>query len=447
MSGLTTIVAAAHAIRRKDLTPQGLVADCLQKISSYDPQVRAWVVVDADDAQRDAQRAARELAAGDDRGPLHGIPLGIKDIIDVAGLPTRAGSSLTEPGPSACDAAVVRRLRAAGAIILGKTVTTEFAWLDPPPTANPWQLDRTPGGSSSGSAAAVALGMCTAAIGSQTGGSITRPASFCGVSGCKPTFGRVSRWGVVPVSFHLDHVGPIARTAADCAILLRAIAGDDPQDPACSPRANFELVDPQTIAAPRLGVIRPFFFESADPEVAELTLAAIDKLVAAGAAQVELPLPEGFDQVHALHRRVMAAEAADYHHARYGAPRPGYSQHMAALLEEGYAIRPSEYRAARQHQVAFGHASNRLLADVDAALTPATVTAAPDRTTTGDPRFNSPWSYAGVPTVSIPIALTKAGLPVALQLIGKSWSEGPLLAVAQWCEARLGFEAEPAMLG
>ncbi|MBI3836526.1 MAG: amidase, partial [Planctomycetia bacterium] len=232
MDDSISLVEAAAAIRRGDSTPLELVADCCTRINRFDSQVHAWVVVDASAAFQAAERLTRELADGWWRGPLHGIPLGIKDLVDVEGFPTRAGSPLTETAPARQDATVVARLRAAGAIILGKTVTTEFACFDPSPTRNSWNLANTPGGSSSGSAAALALSMCLGAIGSQTGGSITRPASYCGVAGCKPTFGRVSRSGVVPVSFHLDHVGPMARTAADCAVLLKAIAGDDPRDPA-----------------------------------------------------------------------------------------------------------------------------------------------------------------------------------------------------------------------
>ncbi len=277
MKSPLSLLDAAAAVRRGETTPVDLLTKCIGQIERHEANVHAWVAVDAAGATQAAQRLAEEFAQGHDRGPLHGIPLGIKDLVDVAGMPTRAGSTLSDPRPAARDATVVERLRAAGAIILGKTVTTEFACFDPSPTCNPWNLAHTPGGSSSGSAAALAMGMCFGAIGSQTGGSITRPASYCGVAGCKPTFGRVSRAGVVPVSFHLDHVGPMAHTAADCAVLLAAIAGDDPRDPAVAPREDFEI-EMAPAVAPRLGVVRRYFFDEAEAELARLTSAALDTL-------------------------------------------------------------------------------------------------------------------------------------------------------------------------
>jgi Asp-tRNA(Asn)/Glu-tRNA(Gln) amidotransferase A subunit family amidase len=446
MNSPLTLLEAASAIRHGNRTPRELVADCLDQINRHDAQVHAWVSVDAAGALQTAEQLGGELSQGRYRGPLHGIPVGIKDLVDVAGMATRAGSPLTDPRPAARDATVVERLRASGAIILGKTVTTEFACFDPSPTRNPWNLAHTPGGSSSGSAAAVALGMCLGAIGSQTGGSITRPASYCGVAGCKPTFGRVSRAGVMPVSFHLDHVGPMARTAADCTVLLAAIAGDDPRDVACAPRENLEIAQ-AAAEPPRLGVIWRYFFDQAEPELARLTSQALDALAAAGAKLVELPLPAGFEHVHAMHRRLMAAELADFHRTAFGAPRDGYGPNIAGLLAEGFAVSLADYQEALRHQESFRNAMARTLAEVDALVTPATHTAAPEGLqSTGDPRFNSPWSHAGVPTVSIPCALTAAGLPISLQLVGPAWSEARLLAVATWCEGQLGFRVVPPML-
>ncbi len=446
MKTFLSLTEISGAMRRGEVTPSQLVAGCLERIDRFEDSVKAWVLVDSSGALEAAQRLTQELAAGKCRGPLHGIPLGIKDIVDVAGMPTRAGSALTSASPAQEDATVVDRLRQAGAIILGKTITTEFACFDPSPTRNPWNLTHTPGGSSSGSAAAVSLGMCLGALASQTGGSITRPASYCGVASCKPTFGRVSRAGVVPVGFHLDHVGAIARTAADTATILHTISGDDPRDPAVSPRENFKWPMNANHEPPRLGVIRPFFFTRADEEVARLTQQAIDGLRQGGATVIEISLPDCFDDVHAMHRRIMAAEAADYHFAQFSAPRPGYGPNMAGLLEEGFAVSMSDYQEALRHQKLFQNALARSLVDLDALLTPATPTAAPGLETTGDPRFNSPWSYAGVPTVSIPCALTGEDLPIALQFIGPAWSEARLLSTAIWAEKQLGFHAIPGML-
>ncbi len=222
---LPTIDDAANAIRTGTLSPVELVLRCLDAVDRYEPRVRAWVLIDRAGARAEAERLEKAAHRGEWRGPLHGIPLGIKDIIDVAGWPTAAGSRLWANNMAFRDAEVVTRLRQAGAILLGKTVTTPYASFDPPPTRNPWNLERTPGGSSSGSAATVACGMCLGALGSQTGGSLTRPASYCGVATCKPSFGAVSVDGVLPLAPSMDHVGPIARCVHDLAILLKVIAG------------------------------------------------------------------------------------------------------------------------------------------------------------------------------------------------------------------------------
>jgi Asp-tRNA(Asn)/Glu-tRNA(Gln) amidotransferase A subunit family amidase len=445
-----TLTDAARAIRQGEVTPRELVDQALERIERFDDAVRAWVIVDRAGAIDAAERLTKELAAGHNRGPLHGIPIAIKDVVDVQGMPTRAGSPLTSAQPATSDATIVERLRSAGAIILGKTVTTEFACFDPSPTRNPWNLNHTPGGSSSGSAAAVAMQMCYAAIASQTGGSITRPASYCGVAGCKPTFGRTSRTGVVPVAFHLDHVGVMARTAADCALMLAAMAGDDPNDPACSPRPGIDLgASTSAGPAPRIGVLRSSFFDQADAEVARLADAALATLKQKGAELADVGLPAGFDQVHVMHRRLMAAEAADFHRRAYGAPRPGYGPEIAALLAEGFATSMTDYQEALAHQARFRHAAARTLSSLDILVTPSTPTAAPaSLATTGDPRFNSPWSHSGLPTMTIPCALTAAGMPISLQLIGPAWSEARLLEIAAWCEERLTFRhTAPALRG
>src|SRR5438105_5696960 len=233
---LWTIAAAAQAIRDGRLSPVALLDACPERIDRYEPRVHAWVFVDRTYAREQAETVAAELKQGIRRGPMHGIPVGIKDIFDVFDWPTAAGSRLWAQSIARQDATVVERLRQAGAVFLGKTVTTQYASFDPPPTRNPWNLERTPGGSSSGSAAAVACGMCLGALGSQTGGSITRPASYCGVAGCKPTYGRVSVDGVVPLAHSMDHPGPIAACVWDMATILQTIAGYDGRDPLASTR-------------------------------------------------------------------------------------------------------------------------------------------------------------------------------------------------------------------
>lgn len=430
-----SLARAAARIAARRLPPTRLLEQCLARIDRHEERLRAWAHVDWEGAREVARELEAELAAGEYRGPLHGVPLGIKDIIDVRGLPTRAGSPLTSPDPAAADAPVVARLRAAGAVVVGKTVTCEFACFDPPPTRNPWNLNRTPGGSSSGSAAAVAAGMCLGAIGSQTSGSITRPASYCGVAGCKATFGLVSTQGVAPVSSRLDHVGPLARAVADLAILLRAMAD--------VPNAKSEFTP--VAQPPRLGAPESFFSERAAPEIAAATRDALAKLERGGAVLLPVALPESFNEVHRMHRRIMAYDAAEFHRARLRATPEGFGPNIRGLLEEGLALSRGEYEEALGHQQQFRAEILSTLDEVDALVTPATVTVAPGRESTGDGAFNAPWSYAGTPTVSFPCALTETGLPAALQLVGRPYDEWRLLQIAGWCERRFNFRAAPEL--
>ncbi len=397
MAELTCTTAAA-SLRSRERSPLDLVEHCLGRINRFDSQVHAWVLVDADGARAQARLLADELARGFDRGPLHGIPIGIKDIIDVEGLPTLAGSPLRAGHQAARDAVLVARLRRAGAIILGKTVTCEFACFDPSPTRNPWNLDRTPGGSSSGSAAAVAMGMCLAAVGTQTGGSITRPASYCGVAGCKPAYGAIPLDGVLPVSPTLDHAGAIARTVDDLCAMIEVMSG-------------------QRIAR----------IDDDKPKIVEVD-------------------PESFDEAVRMHRRVMVHEAAHVHRDQYPVRRTEYGPKIAAMLDEGRATSKADYDEALRYRQRFRAEILDDLESVDAFRMLATVDAAGGLETTGDSRFNSPWSFAGVPTVSIPCGLTNDGLPIGLQLIGHPERVDRLFAAARWCECRMEFDKTPPLL-
>jgi Asp-tRNA(Asn)/Glu-tRNA(Gln) amidotransferase A subunit family amidase len=437
ISQLPTISTAAQQIRAGQLEPTELVEFCLAQIRRYDEQIHAWVLVDADGARREALRLGDMACRGEFLGPLHGIPMGIKDIIDVAGMPTKAGSPLRENHRAEHDAPVVAALRQAGAIILGKTVTTEFACFDPPPTRNPWNLSHTPGGSSSGSAAGVAMQMCMATLGSQTGGSITRPASYCGVAGLKPTRGAVSTDGVVPISFHLDHVGPIARSAADLRCVWQAMTGSSLANESASCEDNDQP------PLQRLGLLEPYFREQANADVWAATEAALDRLRQAGVRIVPIPLPASFAEVRVMHRRIMAVEAAEYHRESFAAHRDSYGPHIAALIEEGLATLSVDYAAALKHRLQFQRDMAALLDKCQILLTPATNTTAPRIDSTGDPRFNSPWSHAGLPTVNIPCGLATNNMPCGLQLIGPPHSESYLLSAGSWCEQRLEFDGTP----
>jgi aspartyl-tRNA(Asn)/glutamyl-tRNA(Gln) amidotransferase subunit A len=433
-----TIHSAAEEIRRGRLSPVDLLDECLGRIDKLEAGVRAWVFVDRDGARAKAERLHGELRRGQPRGPLHGIPVGIKDIFDVFDWPTAAGSRLWANSIARRDATVVRRLREAGAVFVGKTVTTQWASFDPPPTRNPWHAERTPGGSSSGSAAGVACGMCLGALGSQTGGSITRPASYCGVAGCKPTWGRVSTAGVLPLAPSLDHVGPIGCCVRDLAILLQVIAGPDPYDPLCStdPVPDYRTAVAKPPTAPRLGRLRGLFEERAEDPVQQL-MDEVSAALTRSAALRDVALPAAFAEVVARHRVVMAVEGAAFHEARLRRHPEDYETKVRGLLEEGLACPAPEYARCKEHQRELTAAMLTCLEGVDALLTPATTGAAPDAATTGDPAFQAPWSYTGLPTVSFVAGWTEDGLPLAIQLVGKPWGEPELLATAAWCEAAL----------
>ena len=437
----TTLHAAAEDIRLGRRSPVDVLESCLVRIDALEAHVRAWVFVDRTGARAEAERLTGELRQGHYRGPLHGIPVGIKDIFDVFDWPTAAGSRLWQQSVARQDATAVRRLREVGAVLMGKTVTTPYASFDPPPTRNPWNAERTPGGSSSGSAAALACGMCLGALGSQTGGSITRPAAYCGVSGCKPTYGRVSCHGVVPLAASMDHPGPMARCVPDLALLLQAIAGPDPLDPACADRPVPDYwAALERSAPPRLGRLRGLFEEKADPAVRTMADRAAARLAAAGAAVVDVSLPSAFTEVLPRHRVVMAVEAAMFHELRLRQHPEDYGPNIRALLEEGLACPAPEYARCKDHQRRLTGLMGSCFADVDGLLAPGATCPAPDATTTGDPAFNSPWSYTGLPVVSFLSGWTTEGLPLALQVIGRPFGEAELLGIAAWCEARLGVE-------
>lgn len=422
-----TLEYTAAAIRNGVTSCVAVVERCLAAIDAREAEVKAWVSVDREGALQRAQELDAELAQGNWVGPLHGIPVGIKDIVAVANTPTGGGSEWHAKLPSPTwDAEIVTRLRNAGAIILGKTVTTQFASFDPPPTHNPWKLDRTPGGSSSGSAAAVATGMCLAAIGSQTGGSITRPASFCGVAGCKPTFGTVSLDGILPLAPSMDHPGPIARTVRDLALMLSVISDDFSQLAVLAEAAQFR---------PRIGHIIGFFDDCLDAGYAQLIGQTLKTFGEAGALVADITGPAIYEEIVKKHRTIMACEAAAAHLTAFEEHRSEYGPCITTLIEEGLATRSVDYITAQQHQKALRQNMLAAFQQVDVLVTPATVGPAPDAATTGDPRMNSVWSYLGYPTVSFPIGLSEDGLPLALQFIGRSHEELTLFQVAIWCES------------
>ena len=422
-----------------------LVESCLGRIEALEADLKAWVTVDRRGALEAARLAEMEIRRGRPRSPLHGIPVGVKDIFYTAGLRTTAGSRVYADLVPEYDAAAVARLKAAGAIILGKTVTTEFACYDPPPTRNPWDPSRTPGGSSSGSAVAVAARMCPLALGSQTAGSVLRPALYNGVVGLKPTYGRISVFGVIPVSFTLDTLGTFSRTVEDAALLLNVLAGRDPRDPYSSDRTVPDYR--QALEAPpqplRLGLVRQFFFQKASKEVSEHTEEVAGRLTQAGAQVEEVALPIDFQDIYPVHRTIMIAELAAWHRDLYHQHREQYAPGLAELVEAGLKVGAVEYLKALERLRIFRERMAALAAPWDVLLTPGTPAPAPDTSTTGDPAFQTPWTAAGLPSICLPTGLSAGGLPLGVQLVASPFAEARLLAAARWCEKVVGAALTP----
>lgn len=437
--GLSLSDAAAE-IAAGRLSPVELVDAALDRIERVESRVQAWARLRPDDARKDARRLADLRASGTLLGPLHGIPVGVKDIFYTAGLETSCGSRIMAGFVPSYDATAVARLRQAGAIVLGKTHTTEFASFDPSPARNPWNLEHTPGGSSSGSAAALAARMCHGALGSQTSGSICRPAAFCGIVGLKPTFGRVSRHGVHPLAWTLDHPGPMARTVRDVAVLFDAVAGPDPNDPAtaaapAAPRAAAALDDARAreavVRGARIGVPDRYFTDGLDPEGAAAYREALRVLRDLGCRVEDVRLPDLFEAAMDAHELIHHTEAAAVHADTYRA-RPGdYGDRLRAVIEAGFHVPAPAYVRAQQIRTLLIEAMRVLMRDADVIATPAAPGPAPAGLgSTGSPVYNRPFSFLGFPSITVPCGFTKGGLPLGLQFGGGPFDEATLLAVA-----------------
>ncbi|HKV54788.1 MAG TPA: amidase [Candidatus Binataceae bacterium] len=445
-----TLGEVAERIRSGELSPTALVESCLSMIDRHDPAIKAWVTLDREGALREARTLTAEARDGNFRGLLHGIPIGVKDIFYTAGMRTTAGHAPMADFVPDYDAAVVERLHRAGAIILGKTTTTEFALLAPTPTRNPWNLEHTPGGSSSGSAAAVASRMCPAAIGSQTGGSTIRPSAYCGVVGFKPTHGRISAYGMIPLAPTTDHPGIIAREVRDLAVMLQALAGYDPRDhtSAMMPVGDYLKESSEPIERPLLALMTGDFIDKANGEIQANVRAVGNKLAHAGARVEELETPPSFADLGAAFWRILATEPAAYHREALENRPETFAPKTLEFLKKGLETSAVKYLDALAVQRRFRCEIAELLHRYDAIIVPSTPTPAPaGLESTGDPIFNNPWSMTGNPVVGLPSGLDSQGLPIAVQLVGASFAEGRLLALARWCEGQIGFNERPAVLG
>ncbi|HUG61160.1 MAG TPA: amidase, partial [Methylomirabilota bacterium] len=445
-----TIAAAASAFRDRTLSPVELTAAVLDRIAATEPLLHAYVEVRAEEAMSAARAAEAAFARGEDAGPLQGIPIGVKDIFDWVGVPTRCGSPMLADAPAAdADSVPVARLRATGAVLLGKTVTQEFAaGVVSVPARNPWDPARIPGGSSGGSAAAVAAGSALAALGSDTGGSIRIPASVTGTVGLKPTFGRVSKRGVFPLSWSLDTVGPIARTVEDAALLLNVLAGHDPADPTTARVAVADATsqlpgdraEPESLAGVRLGVVRGYFYDRLRPGVAAAVEAALDMFRALGAELVEVEWPEAAAGRTAA-TLISRVEGAAVHAARYRANADAFGAEMRFRIEVGRRLPAADYLTALRARETIKHSAADLFdaLRLDALLAPTTPETAlrADRlvidwddgeepVTAGYLRLTMPFNATGQPVLSLPCGFDAAGLPVGLQVAGRPFAEAAL---------------------
>ncbi|MFF3691319.1 amidase [Streptomyces sp. NPDC002187] len=441
-----SLAQASAAIADRTLSPVELTESVLARIDAVDAHINAYVTVAAEAARAQAAEAEREIAAGRRRGPLHGIPMALKDLIDTAGMATTSSSAVRAGHVPAVDSLVAARLKKAGAVLVGKAHAHEFAYgLTTPQTRNPWHLDHVPGGSSGGSAAAVAAGAATYSLGTDTGGSIRVPSALTGVVGLKPTYGLVPRHGVASLSWSLDHVGPITRTVQDAGLVLDALVGHHPGDPAgldhpyeahvSRPGADLEDL--------RVGVPVNYYFDHVDRQVEGAVRRALESLADLGARLVDVEIPMG-EYIQATQWGLMVPEATAYHEQHLHTTPELYGPDVRVLLEAGALVPATDYLRAQRTRTLMREEWNRLLREVDviaAPTVPATAARADQETfrwadgtveTVSDAyvRLTAPANITGLPALSLPAGFDGAGLPVGLQLIGRPLGEATVLHVA-----------------
>ena len=450
-----SIAAMGAALRSGNVTAEQLARDALARVAARDPALQAFVLVTDSRALDDARRADQELRAGQDRGPMHGIPYALKDIYDTAGIRTTCHSKLRIDHVPGQDSVVAAKLRSAGGVLLGKLATHEFAIGGPsfdlpfPPARNPWNAEHITGGSSSGSGTAVAARMVRMAMGSDTGGSIRGPAAWCGLVGIKPTYGRVSRRGVFPLSWTLDHCGPLTRSVEDAAITLQVLAGHDLQDPASAdvPVPDYRAGLARGVAGLRIGVPRAFFATAAavTPEV----LGAIDRTIAAlrdaGASVEDVQLPD-YALFSAAGRVIMMPEAFAIHEADMQTRLMDYGEITANRFVLGAAVTAVDYINALRARRELTDAVNAVLGRYDALLTASALATAPrfdapvDSLSSTSPMQTIPFNVTGHPAMSVPVGLAPNGLPLSVQIVGRPFDEAMVFRIGRAVEQVTGWE-------
>ncbi|MEO8848857.1 MAG: amidase [Casimicrobiaceae bacterium] len=444
--GRLTLRAAAAGIRDGRFTSLDLTRAYFGQIDRHEIAVHAWSWIDEDRALACARDADRNLAAGRIAGPLHGVPIAVKDIIYTEGVPTGMGSPIFADFIPTHSAACVQSLVGAGAYVQGKTVTAEFATRHPGATTNPWNAQFTPGGSSSGSAAAVAAGFTAAALGTQTVGSITRPAVYCGVIGYKPSYGLISRFGVHPVSHTLDQVGVLTRTVDDAGFLASLMMGADSRDPATLGVAVPQGLDELQLPARglRIASVRSPSWVLADARQQALFEANCGALAAGGTVVEALELPARFEDAVRVTRVIQAVEAAFHFKSMMATDADRTSGEFRALFERGLGIPEIEYAAALEARAAMRADLDRMFSSFDVVATPPATGEPPQSiASTGSAEFCAIWTLCGLPSVAFPTGLGAHGLPMGLQVVGRYLDDRHLLQAANWCIQRLPFPFQP----
>lgn len=449
-----TVAEAGRRLRAGALTSEALTGMALERARNLNSHVHAFVTLTEERALADARRADAELKSGYDRGPLHGIPYALKDIFNTAGIRTTCHSRLLMDNVPVADSVVAARLASGGGVLMGKLATHEFASMGPsfdlplPPARNPWNLDHVPGGSSSGPGAAVACGMVRIAVGSDTGGSIRVPAAYCGVVGFKPTYGRVSKRGAYPLSYSLDHCGPLARSVEDAAIMLQVIAGHDPDDPGSidAPTSDYCAALEEGVARLRIGFPRHFY---AGVDGADETIEAIDRVVdelrRRGAFIDEVELP-AYDHFAACGRVIIAAESHAIHAKNLRQRALEYGDIALQRFAVGAAVSASDLLQAFRIRRELTDRTSCAFQNFDAFITAGTLGTAPrfdaepPLGTAGSPFQSMPFNVTGHPAMSVPIGLAKDGLPLSLQVVGRHFDEAMVLRVGRSIERAAGWE-------
>jgi aspartyl-tRNA(Asn)/glutamyl-tRNA(Gln) amidotransferase subunit A len=441
--------ALAALLRQRQISPVEVVAALLERIDAWNDTLRAYLYVDGERAMAAARAAEIEIGAGGYRGPLHGVPVAYKDIYDVQGLPTTAASKVMAGYVAAADSTVAARLRQAGAICLGKLNTFEFASGSMEvfgSARNPWHTDLTPGGSSAGSGTALAAHLIPLATGSDTGGSIRNPASFCGLVGLKPTYGRISRAGIMPLSWSLDHAGPMARTVADVAMFLQALAGPDRRDASAAPVPipDYAAALRHDLQGIRLGVPRAFFFEAADPEVIAAVEQAIHTMQQLGASVYEVELPH-VQYGPSASWTIAYTESFAFHRANFFARARDYTPAFLHKITGAACLTAEERLTAQRLRQVISAEFVTALTTVDALVTPTTAYPAHPlngKSPQADMRsLTRSVSLTGLPALAVPCGFTAAGLPISMQLIGRAWEEGTVLRIGHAYEQVAGWHA------